>query len=233
MASANARSGELFFDFRYRGVRCREYSKLPDTPANRKRMQKVLDHIEQAMATGAFDYATFFPGSRLAAQFAPQAAPGTNATAAVATSVGATDGVQPATSATPSFHTFIEEWFTTSLPAWRQSHAATVRSTLDCHLIPWFGELPVGAITKADVLRFRADIAHRKGRGGNATLSAKTINRVVQLLRQALAEAGEQYGLTNPVERVKRLKQHRVDIHRFSLGEARQLIATIREDYRP
>lgn len=29
-------NGMLFFDFRYQGVRCREYTVLPDTAANRK-----------------------------------------------------------------------------------------------------------------------------------------------------------------------------------------------------
>jgi len=55
-------------------VRCREYTKLEDTPANRKRMQKVLDRIEQTIADGSFAYATFFPGSALVERFATEAA---------------------------------------------------------------------------------------------------------------------------------------------------------------
>ncbi len=55
MASVNERLGKLFFDFRYQGVRCREYTKLPDTPANRNRMQKVLDKIEQTIVDGSFE----------------------------------------------------------------------------------------------------------------------------------------------------------------------------------
>ena len=74
MASVNARGGLLFFDFRYRGVRCREYTRLPDIPANRKRMQKVLDQIEQAIVTGTFQYADFFPGSALVEKFADKGA---------------------------------------------------------------------------------------------------------------------------------------------------------------
>lgn len=222
MASVNTRAGMLFFDFRYLGVRCREYTKLADTPANRKRMQKVLDKIEQAIGTGTFDYAAFFPGSKLAAKVA---------TGHSAVRVSATADAPAAD--TPLFRTFIETWYLESLPAWRRSHAATVRSTLDCHLTRFFGDIQVGAICKADILRFRAELAQRKGRGGNETLSAKTINRITQLLSQALAEAGDRFGFANPAEHVKRLKQRRIDIHPFSLAEARQLIATIREDYRP
>ena len=60
MSSVRNHLGTLFFDFRYRGVRCREYTKLPDIPANRKRMHKVLDQIEQAIVTGTFHYADFW-----------------------------------------------------------------------------------------------------------------------------------------------------------------------------
>jgi hypothetical protein len=31
----------LFLDFRYRDIRCREQTALPDTAANRKKVQKV------------------------------------------------------------------------------------------------------------------------------------------------------------------------------------------------
>lgn len=226
MSNVRAKNGSLFFDFRYQGARCREYTKLVDTPANRKRMQKVLDKIEQAIDAGTFDYATFFPGSKLAAKVAIDN--GTHHTY----SMPATHDVEAGTPSTPLFRTFIETWYDASLPAWRRSHAATVRSTLDRHLKRYFGDMAVGAISKADILSFRAEITKRKGRGGNETLSAKTINRILQLLSQALAEAGDQYGFANPTEHIKRLKQRRIDIHPFSLTEARQIIETVRADYR-
>ncbi|WP_415244174.1 Arm DNA-binding domain-containing protein [Zhongshania sp.] len=40
MASVNVRDGKLFFDFRYKGQRCIEYTKLTDTPANQKRAKR-------------------------------------------------------------------------------------------------------------------------------------------------------------------------------------------------
>ena len=225
MSSVRNHRGTLFFDFRYQGARCREYTKLPDTPANRKRMQKVLDQIEQAIVTGTFQYADFLHGSTLVEQFADKGASPVVSRALPMEAKRAPD--------TPLFRTFIEDWFALSLPSWRKSHAATVRSTIDCHLTPHLGDIPVGAITKADILQMRVEIAKRKGRGGNETLSAKTINRIVQLLNQALADAAEQYGFTNPAERIKRLKQRRVDILPFSFAETRLIINTVREDYRP
>lgn len=232
MSSVRAKRGKLFFDFRYQGVRCREQTTLPDTRSNRHKAERVAAKLEEAIAAGTFDYATFFPRSKLLHRFqAPLSAAvaatlGTTRTAPVSAAV-------PAPAATPLFRTFIEEWFTEFSPTWRASHIATLRSTLDGHLIPYFGDMAVGAITKADILQFRAELAQRKGRSGNETLSAKTINRVVQILSQALEEAAERYGFTNPAARVKRLKQRRVDIHPFSLAETRQLIETIRADYRP
>jgi integrase len=223
LSSIRPYAGGLFFDFRYQRVRCREYTKLADTATNRKRMQKVLERIESAIADGSFDYATFFPGSAMVQRF-NGAAPQTTQQ-----SLGK-NGKAPAT---PAFSTFIEAWYRQSLPGWRKSHAATLRSTLDRHFLPHFGDTPVGEISKADLLEFRAEVAERKGRGGNDTLSAKTVNRIMQALSQALAEAGEQYGFTNPAERIKRLKQRRIDIQPFSLAETRKIIDTVRPDYRP
>jgi hypothetical protein len=60
MSSIRVNQGCLFFDFRYQGVRCREYTKLPDTFTKRTRMQWVLDKIDLAIATGSFNYSEFF-----------------------------------------------------------------------------------------------------------------------------------------------------------------------------
>lgn len=59
----------LFLDFRYRDVRCREQTALPDTAMNRKKVQKVLDRIEADIASGTFDYRKYFPASKNAARF--------------------------------------------------------------------------------------------------------------------------------------------------------------------
>ncbi|MDM4771162.1 site-specific integrase [Solimonas sp. SE-A11] len=219
MASIRNSKGGLFFDFRYQGVRCREYTKLADTPANRKLMQRVLDNIEAAIATGAFDYARQFPGSTQAERFVAKAAPATILPAAVK-------------SETPLFKDFVQTWTTEFKPSWRKSHLATVESTVNGHLIPNFGEKPVGEITKSDILQFRAVLAQAKGRNGNATLSPKTLNRVVQILGQILAEAAERFEFVNPVDKIKRLKQPKIDIHPFTMDQVRLILDTVRTDYR-
>ncbi|MAA75541.1 MAG: site-specific integrase [Salinisphaeraceae bacterium] len=217
MSSIRSNAGLLFFDFRYQGKRCREYTRLRDTAPNRKRMQKVLDKIDAEITLGSFDYSQYFPGSKNAEKFAAEVK---------ASALGSTDA------STPLYKDFAETWFSESEPQWRRSHKATVRSTLDRHLIPGFGDTPVGDVSKADTLQFRSALAKLPGRSGNTGLSAKTINRIIQIHGQILAEAGERYEFSNPVDRIKRLKQQRVDIHPFTLTEVRSIIDAVRADYR-
>lgn len=71
MSNVRARKdGRLFFDFYYRGVRCRELTSLPDTPDNRRKMERALRVIDVEIANGTFDYARTFPGGRRAVHVA-------------------------------------------------------------------------------------------------------------------------------------------------------------------
>jgi len=38
MGSVNSRDGKLYLDFRYKGKRCREQTRLANTPANRQKL---------------------------------------------------------------------------------------------------------------------------------------------------------------------------------------------------
>ena len=58
--------GNLFFDLYWRGVRCKEYTGLADTPENRRRCVHTMQAVDRAIARGTFDYRQHFPrGSRL------------------------------------------------------------------------------------------------------------------------------------------------------------------------
>lgn len=61
-------TGNLIVDFYYQGQRRREQTALPDTPTNRKRVQKLLDRIEAEISLGTFDYGRIFPNSKQAAK---------------------------------------------------------------------------------------------------------------------------------------------------------------------
>ena len=215
-------------DFRYRGQRCREYTVLPDTPANRKRLEKALAKIENDIAAGTFDYVATFPSSRKAEvhpepasqrQADSEAAPPTTTSLAMASLVTAT------------FSNFVATWLAEHQVEWRRSHIKVLKSTLDGHLLPFFGAKSVGSITKADVLTFRAKLADKPGRTG-AKLSNKRINNILGVLRQIMADAADRYGFVSPSATLKPLKIRKSDVQPFALDQVQQMLAVVRSDWR-
>ena len=231
MGSVRARqeSGLLFLDFRYQGQRCREQTLLVDNLGNRKRLEKALRAIEEEIAAGTFDYEKRFPGSKrgirpigVTAQAAPGVAPPGPAAAPMP---------QVQSAPTPAFRTFADDWLTNHTVEWRRSHVRVLRSTIDGHLVPHFGDKPVGQIGKADILAFRNKLAEVPGRTGKG-LSAKRINGILAPLRQMLAEAAEVHGFTSPAVNIKPLRVRKTDVQPFTLAEVQTLIERVRADYR-
>jgi integrase len=231
MGSIRARSetGQLFFDFRYLGRRCREQTALADTPANRKRLEKALATIEADMAAGKFDYEATFPGSRNAPKAQPNAFPVGVAPQPVMSV--ATAAAEVAASAVPTFRDFVITWLAEHRIEWRRSHMKVLDSTLDGHLLPEFGNRLVASITKSDVLTFRAKLAHKPGRTG-AKLSNKRINNILGVLRQIMAEAADRYDFISPCANVKALKIRKSDVQPFTLDEVQRMLAVVRADWR-
>lgn len=229
-------NGALFFDFRYDEARCREYTLLDDTPANRKKLQKVLDKIEAEINVGTFVYENYFPNSkaldRIAKAREAKAAKKV-VTIAVAEVAGQVTAPQPvATAIGPVFKDFANLWVDERSIEWRRSHIKSLLSTLNGRLIPYFGEKVVGSITKSDVLAFRASLAKVKGRGDKEGLSAKRINEIIGLLRQILNEAADRFEFTSPLLNIKKLRQQRVDVDPFSLVDVQRILAIVRADYK-
>lgn len=233
MASIRVRkeTGLLFFDFRFRGQRCREQTMLQDTPVNRKRLEKVLAKIEADIAAGTFDYAATFPGSRNIPagepRPAPAAPPGTPAMPTSAPAAAASAAASP----TPTFKDFTATWLSEHQIEWRRSHLKVLKCTLDGHLLPHFGEKPVGTITKAEILAFRTKLADLPGRAG-AKLSNKRINGILAPMRQILAEAADRYGFVSPTLNLKPLRLRKTDVEPFTLEQVQQMLATVRADWR-
>lgn len=225
-------TGQLFFDFRYRGERCREQTSLADTPANRKRLEKALAKIEADMAAGSFDYEATFPGSRSTprSQLSLVAA-GPHTAAALVVSLPTPAPAQAAADLTPSFKDFTGTWLAEHRIEWRRSHMKVLDSTLDGHLLPEFGSRPVSSITKADVLTFRAKLADKPGRTG-AKLSNKRINNILGVLRQIMAEAADRYDFITPCANLKALKIRKSDVQPFTLDEVQRMLAVVRADWR-
>ncbi len=211
---ARPETGKLLFDFRYQGVRCREQTSLPDKPANRKRLEKLLERMEAEMTLGTFDYAEYFPGS-------PRAA--TLGLKALKEQRGGTDS--------PLFSEFAETWFGEMQIQWRRSHASTIRGTLDSYLLPAFNGKEVARITRADVLAFRSTLAKVTTRK-NKPLSASRINKIMMPLRMILNEAADRFQFTSPYTGIKPLKVPKSEVEPFSIDEVQKIISHIRPDYR-
>jgi integrase len=225
-------SGRLIIDFYLQGHRCREQTALPDTVANRNKLQKILDRIETEIKLGTFDYARYFPGSRMAGKISGSAAV-TRVTVASPAVVPAMTGMPTAQANTgfPTFKEFAKTWVAENEVAWRRSHRKTVDDILTRHLLPAFGEKGVGEITKADILTFRSSLAKVPGRKAE-TLSAKRINAILAPLRQILNEAADRFEFTTAFRNIKPLKVLKADVEPFTLEEVQKILCTVRPDFR-
>lgn len=226
-------TGSLFLDFRYGVGRYREYSALPDTPSNRKKLQKVLDKIEAEIADATFVYANYFPNSKALKRLAKETQNETGSNmegVAAAAGEAVVGGKSPCVG--PLFKDFATKWFDERSIEWRRSHIKSLLSTLNGHLIPHFGGKVVGSITKSEVLEFRATLAKVKGRGPKEGLSSKRINEIMGLLRQIINEAADRFEFTSPVLNIKKLRQRKTDVEPFSFMDVQRILATVRVDYK-
>lgn len=215
-------NGMLFFDFRWNGRRFREYTALPDSAENRKKLEAVLNKIEAAIGNGSFDYAAYFPNSKAAAKLAVSDA-----------SLAAQARVPDAqTEHGPQFNSFALQWVEEHRIEWRRSHIQSLMSTLNGRILPVFGEKVVSTITKSDILEFRAQLGQEKGRGSKEGLSPKRINEIMGLLRQIMSEAAERFGFTSPAINIKKLKQPKTDVDPFSLVDVQRIIHAVRPDFK-
>jgi integrase len=206
-------SKTLFFDFRYRGIRCREYTTLKDTAANRRKMLAALEKLEAQITLGSFDYRSWFPNSPMADRFEAMA-----------------KGVSPSDQV-PNFADFANEWFDECRVGWKASYAATVRITLDAHLVPCFGKSGVDRILKADLLKFRASLGKATSRS-RKVLSNDRINHIMTPMRMILAEAADRYHFTDPWQGIAPLKVARTQVDPFTLDEVQRFIEGVRSDLR-
>jgi len=214
MASVNTKNGKLFIDFRYKGIRCKEYTRLPDKPQNRKRLTEIAARIEAEILLGTFEYARYFPNSNQVEKLRIIE----NRTACARSSM-------------PTFEEFAEVWFLEKQPEWRNSYITNIRQTMDKYLLPTFGAKPLDTITKADILSFRSDLVRQDGLKGRK-LSPSRINHILTPVRQILTEASDRYSFQTPYRNIKPIKVPRSDVEPFTLQEVKLILDHIREDFR-
>ena len=215
MGTVNQRGGKLFIDFRYHGLRCREYTKLDETPTNRRRLKKLVERIEAEILLGSFDYANYFPNSKRVKEFS-----------------SINQRKDRNLSRTPRFADFTETWFTEMSAQWRKSHTKSSRLTLDKYLLPEFGNEPIDTIKKADILAFRAKLVSMPGSLRAKQMSASRINHIMMPLRMILNEAADRYEFVTPWQNIKPLKVPRTEVEPFSLDQVKTILERVRPDFR-
>ena len=153
MAKIRARkeSGLLYFDFMYKGKRCREQTILTDTAANRRQMERALAKIEAAITLGQFNYLEYFPQSRRGHKLSQGVE--SSSTRTVAT-------IEVSTVDTPTFGEFAETWLAENKVRWRKATYDSQVGQLNKHVLPRFASKRLNAITKAELLAFRGDLAN-------------------------------------------------------------------------
>lgn len=215
MASIRARSGggNLFFDFQYLGMRCREQTLLKDTPINRKKLERVLVRIEKSIQNGTFEYGEYFPNSSMIKKLE-----------AVRLEV------KPEPN-TPLFKNFAYEWLQENEVRWKDSYRKIIEGTLEKYLIPEFGNKEVSNIDKSQVLKFRASLAKVK-RGTQRALSNDRINHIMTPLKMILEDAADRFEFSISLKSVKALKVYKTDVEPFSLEEVQKFLAKVRSDFR-
>ncbi|MDD5759514.1 MAG: site-specific integrase [Desulfobulbaceae bacterium] len=206
-------SGKLFFDFQYRGCRCREQTTLDDNSDNRKRVKKIMQQLEAEIILGTFEYAKYFPQSPMALRFSRL------------TTTGSFSKV-------PKFADFAAQWMEEMRIEWRASHYDTNQGILDQYLLPAFGQLDMSQISKAEIIAFRAKLGGLKGRQKKA-LSSSRNNHIMNPLRMILNEAANRYNFSSPYHGIKSLKIPRSDVEPFSLEDVKLILGTVRKDFSP
>ncbi|KII75292.1 Arm DNA-binding domain-containing protein [Vibrio renipiscarius] len=218
MGSVNERGGQLFLDFRYKGCRCREYTKLADTTVNRNRAARLLKKVEAEITLGTFDYGKYFPNSKLRTRF------------------NEVDERRRTAQAyfnapeSPSFEVFARTWLSEMQIEWGPRHFEEVDGVLNKYLLPTFGNKKISAINKGQILQFRSILAKVPGRKGGY-LSPSRINHIMTPLRMLLNEAADRYDFTSPWKNIKALKVGRTEVDPFALADVERFLSAVPADF--
>lgn len=217
MATLRVKRGRLYIDFRWRGVRCREATRLTDTPEHRAAAKRMARQIDGELAAGTFDHAAYlkwFPRGPRAALFA-----------------------KPTANEPPLFKDYVRRWLEDRAARTSAGTAYDRKRIIEGRLIPSFGGRRVSEILEEDVEGFLADLKRAPVEDPEPTLAAepgapkprtkrklsnRRVNIILQVLRQSLDRAVKRGWLeTNPAREVERLREEKTEILPFSFDEVR------------
>jgi hypothetical protein len=104
--------------------------------------------------------------------------------------------------AVPTFHDYADDWWGLREPDLAENTRLDYRWRLECHLIPFFGEMPLTDITPAVVKRYIAEKLRE-----DDPLSPRSINMTVTLLGAILEAAVEDELIPRNPAKCKRAKE--------------------------
>lgn len=131
--------------FMWQGERHWETLQIPPTPANIKYATKMRQEICTRIGIGVFEYADFFPDSKIAKQ-------------------------QQAEQTKPTFAEIANKWFTTTThlaPSTRRGY----RKMLDNYPLKAFGDVPIDQLKYSDIATYVASIAWQSMKTRNNVLT--------------------------------------------------------------
>ena len=231
----------LYFDFQYRGIRCKELTKLKASNVNQFRLEAVMRSIQKEIDAQTFSYRKYFPHSKRADLFesvVPGITPATKdelvAGAQVAAEAMKQSGKKFATvniDDMPNFSEFADLWFIERKIDWKRSTQGKVNNILVKHLMPRFRGRRVHEISKADILSYRGVLA--KANDDGKQLSAARINGILNILRQILTEAADRHEFVTGFRSIKPLRIPKTKIEPFSLKEVGKILEAASAEYQP
>lgn len=119
----------------------------------------------------------------------------------------------------PTVGEFACQWVVDMQPQWKASYRETVDCTLRLWILPTFAHWPVDRVDRASLMSYRAAVtAHPR------KPSAARVNKIMMILGALLGEAGRRFGLPDPLEGVKSLRERQRDIQPFNLEEVNRLL---------
>lgn len=196
------KSGMLYYDFFYKGIRCKEYTNMQDTPGNRQRLEKEAQIIATEIDLEKFDYLRHFPNGSRKHLFR-----------------GRPDGAM-------AFERYAREvWLPQIQTKVRDSTLQDYESILTTSVFPHIGALKLHDIRPEHIDQLTNRLRKRAGIKAQ-TLSHRRMNIILIRVRQVLALAYERgYIDKNPHGWIHLQQERRPPIDPLSFEEKARFLA--------
>lgn len=207
-------NGRIQFDLHLYGRRFREGTKMMATPKNLTKAKATLKQMNAEIDLNTFQYRNYFPTSKKVALFE------------------ALQREKHPDRLFPFFDTFANEWFERQQSKWKPSYQGSVRSNLDCYLLPAFGNTLVSELTLSHVDFFRQKLMALTKVDGTKKLSNRRINNILWPLVASMSLAAEEYKFDYPLRRYKALKEERADSNPMTVEEVQRFLHAVPSEWK-